>query len=54
MASQPADGFTVAGHEDEEEIAKLCEAYENADAEGRRLIRLVAELGVRSAEAKKV
>lgn len=49
---QPADGFTVAAYEDEGELATLCEAYEAADEEGRRLIRLVAELSVRSATAK--
>jgi hypothetical protein len=43
---QPADGFTVADHEDEEEIETLCQAYERADEEGRRLIRLVAELSM--------
>lgn len=47
---QPRDGFTVAGHEDEEELATLCKAYEVADEEGRRLIRLVSELSVHSAK----
>ena len=42
--SQPADGFTVAAHEEEEEVEALCRTYEDADAEGRALIRLVAEL----------
>ena len=46
---QPQDGFTVAAYEDEEELATLCQAYEAADEEGRRLIRLIAELSVRSA-----
>jgi hypothetical protein len=48
-AVQPADGFTVAAYEDEEEVHTLCGAYESADEEGRRLIRLVAELSVLSA-----
>jgi hypothetical protein len=43
-AAQPVDGFTVAASEDEEELETLCRAYESADEEGRRLIRLVAEL----------
>lgn len=43
-AVQPDDGFTVAGWEDEEEVAILCRTYEIADEEGRRLIRLVAEM----------
>lgn len=42
--AQPADGFTVAAWEDEEEVGILCKTYEIADAEGRRLIRLVAEM----------
>lgn len=46
---QPLDGFTVAAYEDEEELATLCEAYVAADAEGQGLIRMVAELSVRSA-----
>lgn len=41
---QPADGFTVAAHEDEQELEALCQTYENADEDGRNLIRLVAEL----------
>ena len=41
---QAADGFTVGTHEDEVEVETLCRAYEQADAEGRDLIRLVAEL----------
>ncbi len=46
--SQPADGFTVAAYEDEDDLEILCRAYENANDEGRRLIRLVAELSVRT------
>ena len=46
--SQPPDGFTVAGYEDREELESLCRAYEAADEEGRRLIRLVAELSART------
>jgi hypothetical protein len=45
---QPADGFTVAAYEYEEDLEMLCRAYEIADEEGRRLIRLVAELSVRT------
>lgn len=43
---QPPDGFTVASWEDEEEVEALCRTYEQADEEGQRLIRLVAELSV--------
>lgn len=45
---QPLDGFTVAAYEDEEELSVLCRAYEEAGQEGRNLIRLSAELSVRS------
>ena len=45
--AQPEDGFTVSAHEDDEEVESLCRTYENADAEGRDLIRLVAELSAR-------
>jgi hypothetical protein len=45
---QPADGFTVAAYEHEEDLEVLCNAYEIADEEGRRLIRLVSELSVRT------
>ena len=46
----PGEGFTVAAHEDEEEVEVLCKTYEHSDAEGRRLIRLVAELSAMSSE----
>lgn len=46
---QPADGFTVAAWEDEEQVEDLCRTYESADEEGRRLIRMVAELSVHNA-----
>jgi len=45
---QPENGFTVAAYEDEDELETLCRAWEMADDEGRRLIRLVAELSARS------
>ena len=45
---QPDDGFTVAAWEDEAELETLCRTYEESDEEGRRLIRLVAELSVNS------
>src|SRR5258708_7392560 len=48
VAVQPQDGFTVAAFEDEEELETLCRTYEAADEEGRRMIRLVAELSARS------
>ena len=44
---QPDDGFTVSAWEDEAELETLCRTYAEADADGRQLIRLVAELSVR-------
>ena len=44
---QPEEGFTVAAWEDETELDTLCRTYEAADAEGRQLIRLLAELSTR-------
>ena len=49
IAQQPLNGFTVAAHEDEDDLEVLCRTYEAADDEGRMLIRLVAELSVNSA-----
>lgn len=45
---QPDNGFTVAGYEDPGELQTLCETFEAADDEGRRMIRLVAELSART------
>lgn len=45
---QPSDGFTVASYEDDDELRTLCQTYSTADEEGRRLIRLVAELSART------
>lgn len=52
LPSQPKSGFTVAAYEDEDELESLCKTYEIADEEGRKLIRLVAELSVLSASQK--
>ncbi|MFP5246812.1 MAG: hypothetical protein ACLGH0_08965 [Thermoanaerobaculia bacterium] len=49
LPEQPAVGFTVARGEDAEEMQRLCEVYEASDDEGRRLIRLFAELSVSDA-----
>jgi hypothetical protein len=43
---QPPNGFTVGDFEDPDELEKLCQSYEQANDEGRNLIRLVAELSV--------
>ena len=49
LPEQPALGFTVARGEDPDEMHRLCEVYEASDEEGRRLIRLFAELSVSDA-----
>jgi len=48
LPEQPSRGFTVARGEDADEMRRLCEVYEASDDEGRRLIRLFAELSVSS------
>jgi hypothetical protein len=49
LPEQPSNGFTVARGEDAEEMQRLCTVYEASDDEGRRLIRLFAELSVSDA-----
>jgi hypothetical protein len=49
LPEQPAAGFTVAKGEDLDEMQRLCAVYEASDEEGRRLIRLFAELSVSDA-----
>ncbi len=46
LPEQPQVGFTVAKGEDPDEMHRLCAVYEASDDEGRRLIRLFAELSV--------
>ncbi len=49
LPEQPKLGFTIARGEDSEEIQRLCRVYQASDDEGRRLIRLFAELSVSEA-----
>jgi hypothetical protein len=49
LPEQPALGFTVARAMDPEEVKRLQRVYQAADEEGRRLIRLFAELSVSEA-----
>jgi hypothetical protein len=49
LPEQPDFGFTVARGEDADEMQRLCAVYEASDEEGRRLIRLFAELSVSDA-----
>lgn len=43
---QPADGFTISAHESEEQIRLLQLAYDEADEDGRRLIREFAAMSI--------
>jgi hypothetical protein len=49
LPEQPAVGFTVARDVDADEVQRLCRVYQASDDEGRRLIRLFAELSVSEA-----
>ena len=49
LPEQPSTGFTVARTTDTDEMQRLCRVYEASDDEGRRLIRLFAELSVSDA-----
>jgi hypothetical protein len=49
LPEQPKTGFTVASAEDSDEMQRLCKVYQASDEEGRRLIRLFAELSVSDA-----
>lgn len=49
IPEQPPVGFTVARTADTDEMQRLCAVYEASDEEGRRLIRLFAELSVSDA-----
>jgi hypothetical protein len=49
LPEQPNVGFTVARGADPDEMQRLCIVYEASDDEGRRLIRLFAELSISDA-----
>lgn len=49
LPEQPASGFTVGRNLDYTELQSLCRVYEVSDEEGRRLIRMFAEVSVSSA-----
>lgn len=46
LPEQPSSGFTVVRGYDADELKRLCHVYEASDEEGRRLIRVFAELSV--------
>jgi hypothetical protein len=43
---QPAEGFTIAATEDQDQAGLLCQAYERSDRDGRKLIQLFAQLSI--------
>lgn len=45
-SDQPANGFTVAAHEPEEQVELLRLAYEEADSDGRKMMREFAALSL--------
>jgi len=49
LPEQPSSGFTVARGYDPDELQRLCAVFEAADDEGKRLIRVFAELSVSDA-----
>jgi hypothetical protein len=49
-ADQPMNGFTVSAEEERDHVRMLCETYAAADADGRKLIKLMAELSISKAE----
>lgn len=49
LPEQPEVGFTVASDAEKGELQRLCRAYEQANAEGRRLLRLFCELSISDA-----
>ncbi|MCA1732178.1 MAG: hypothetical protein LC732_01085 [Acidobacteria bacterium] len=49
LPDQPADGFTVAAWEEDEQLDSLRKAYEQADEEGRSFLRMLAELSISEA-----
>jgi len=47
---QPTNGFTISSEESREHIEMLCEAYATGDADGRKMIKTMAELSISKAE----
>jgi hypothetical protein len=45
-SDQPADGFTIAAGEADDQVELLCTTYASGDTEARRLTRMLAELSV--------
>ena len=49
--AQPEDGFTIPADVDDTEAASLCRTYERLDADGRRVISMIAAQVVGEAQA---
>lgn len=47
---QPMNGFTISAEEPADNITLLCDTYAGADAENRKLIKLMAELSISKTE----
>ena len=47
---QPANGFTISAEEEREQVEMLCETFEIADAAGRKLIQMLAEMSISKSE----
>ena len=47
---QPQNGFTISAEEGREQIEMLCQSFESADTEGRKLIRTLAEMSISQSE----
>ena len=47
---QPTNGFTISAEEDRQNVELLCQTFEKADAAGRQLIRVMAELSISKIE----
>ena len=47
---QPSEGFTIAATEDRAQADLLCEAYQQSDSEGRKMIQLFAQLSIMEGE----
>lgn len=49
LPDQPRDGFTVPAWEEDEQVERLRRSYEEADADGRQFLRMLAELSISEA-----
>jgi hypothetical protein len=48
LPDQPANGFTVAAGESQDQIDMLCQTFQSGDEESQRMTRLLAELSAAS------